>query len=320
LGWFFHWARLPAFPLPIYSVPATRARFAQKFAELRLGQNLNPRFSIPKLRSAPLQSPYALISQYVLISGSLIPLPGAAQIPRLIHTALSILDAIRCDQRIPRVLLFLWESSPRAPDQVMTAAEDPCFAASALSPVRVARVSRLIGNSDTTANRRGWQVFRLRRFTQMSFLRTWLAQFETSPQSTNATPIGVAHTVLRWSLASQLNVWPVVFSTVPTAGSPDRYVPLSGPLLGGCSCRVSAFFWLPGVLSGSLFITGILSIAIGAPFLNMFDFNCLCSPHESVFLDSRSNKGFLIPKTVDRVLNPGKSGNNVCPGLPRESA
>jgi hypothetical protein len=126
-----------------------------------------------------------------------------------------------------------------------------------------------------------------------------MAQFETGPQSTNATPIGVAHTVLRWSLASQLNVWPVVFSTVPTAGSPDRYVPFSGPLLGGCSCRVSAFSWLLEVLSGRLFITGTLSIAIGAPFLNMFDFNCLRSRHGSIFLDSGSDKGFLIPKTVD---------------------
>jgi len=34
----------------------------------------------------------------------------------------------------------------------------------------------------------------------------------------------------------------VVISTVPIAESPGRYFPLSGPLLGGCSCRVSAFF------------------------------------------------------------------------------
>jgi hypothetical protein len=36
-------------------------------------------------------------------------------------------------------------------------------------------------------------------------------------------------------------VWPVVLSTVPAAESPDRFSPFSGPLLGGCSCRVSAF-------------------------------------------------------------------------------
>jgi hypothetical protein len=75
-----------------------------------------------------------------------------------IHTALSISAAIRCGQRFPRVLLFLWESPPRVPCEVVIAAEGPCSAASALCPVRVARVSRLIGISDTTANSLGWQV------------------------------------------------------------------------------------------------------------------------------------------------------------------
>jgi len=37
-------------------------------------------------------------------------------------------------------------------------AKIPCSAASLLCPFRVARVSRLIGNFDSTANGGGWQV------------------------------------------------------------------------------------------------------------------------------------------------------------------
>jgi hypothetical protein len=37
--------------------------------------------------------------------------------------------------------------------------------------------------------------------------------------------MGVAPGFMRWSLASQLNVWPAVISTVPFAESPNRYFP-----------------------------------------------------------------------------------------------
>lgn len=54
---------------------------------------------------------------------------------------------------------FLSEYPPLAPDEGMNgAAKVPCSVASALCPVGVAHVSRLIGNFDTTANHPGWQV------------------------------------------------------------------------------------------------------------------------------------------------------------------
>ena len=43
-------------------------------------------------------------------------------------------------------------------DEMNCTAKFPCPAASLLSPIRVARVSRLIGNFDTTAKPRGWQA------------------------------------------------------------------------------------------------------------------------------------------------------------------
>ena len=54
---------------------------------------------------------------------------------------------------------FLWELSPFADCYEMNcAAKIPCLAASLLSPFRVARVSRLIGKTDSTVKSCGWQV------------------------------------------------------------------------------------------------------------------------------------------------------------------
>jgi hypothetical protein len=54
---------------------------------------------------------------------------------------------------------FLWKSTSRVPDQkYQLCGETSLLAASALCPVGVAHVSRLIGKFDTTENRSGWQV------------------------------------------------------------------------------------------------------------------------------------------------------------------
>ena len=54
---------------------------------------------------------------------------------------------------------FLWKFTSRVPDQkYQLCGETSLLAASALCPVGVARVSRLIGKFDTTENRSGWQV------------------------------------------------------------------------------------------------------------------------------------------------------------------
>jgi hypothetical protein len=54
---------------------------------------------------------------------------------------------------------FLWKSTSRVPDQkYQLCGETSLLAASALCPVGLAHVSRLIGKFDTTENRSGWQV------------------------------------------------------------------------------------------------------------------------------------------------------------------
>jgi len=84
------------------------------------------------------------------------------------------------------------------------AAEGPCSAASALCPVRVARVSRLIGNSDTTANRSGWQVSIFPEVPVAAIPKCFARLRCNRQQMQKRHSIGVASAVLRWSLASQL--------------------------------------------------------------------------------------------------------------------
>jgi hypothetical protein len=106
----------------------------------------------------------------------------------------------------------------------------PCSAASLLYPSRVARISRLIGKSDTTVNRHGWQVY---------FAGTF-AHFGARCRKRHSEWNGV-FAVLRWSLASQIMWWtalfpPYLLQTVPAGNSL-----FEGPLLlrmllqGACS-------------------------------------------------------------------------------------
>src|SRR5580692_9850633 len=71
---------------------------------------------------------------------------------------------------------FLWKSTSRVPDQkYQLCGETSLLAASALCPVGVARVSRLIGKFDTTENRSGWQVGFTKSFSSrhLSGLSIW---------------------------------------------------------------------------------------------------------------------------------------------------
>jgi hypothetical protein len=111
--------------------------------------------------------------------------------------------------------------------------------------------------------------------------------------------VGVAPAFLRWSLASQLYVWPVVLSTVPTAESPGRSSPFQGRFLADALAGSLSFSGLARFLSSSLVITGTLYIAIRVPFENILTFNRLHGSQGRVFLNSGSNKVFFIPKTVD---------------------
>lgn len=108
----------------------------------------------------------------------------------------------------PLVMPFLWEFPPPVSnEEINNAAKLPYSAASALCPftafsiaIRVARVSRLIGKSDTTAKRTGWQVY---------FVVTQSPEVSTQPKTaqTQETPLPWEwrFAVLRWSLASQMN-------------------------------------------------------------------------------------------------------------------
>ena len=96
---------------------------------------------------------------------------------------------------------FPMKTLPLADCHEMTcSAKFPCSAASLLSPFRVARVSRLIGNSHTTVNSCGWQV----NSTAPSPIGTGL-NLEPKTLQTQETPLRKEwrFTVLRLSLASQ---------------------------------------------------------------------------------------------------------------------
>jgi hypothetical protein len=116
------------------------------------------------------------------------------------------------------------------------------LAASALCPVGVARVSRLIGKFDSTENRPGWQV----GFTDTFSVGTFQA-CQSCPNAPNATRDGVAFLCLAQitGLPNQLRA--VVISTAPSTGSPGRFPFERAASLAVGSCLVLLFFWLIGV-------------------------------------------------------------------------
>ena len=63
----------------------------------------------------------------------------------------------------------------------------------------MARISRLIGISDTTVKRHGWQV----HFAGTSVRNPGKNRLAERPNARNATPMEWRFAVLRWSLASQ---------------------------------------------------------------------------------------------------------------------
>jgi hypothetical protein len=85
-------------------------------------------------------------------------------------------------------------------DEMNCTAKFPCPAASSHSPIRVARVSRLIGNLDTTAKPRGWQAdfasgLLARIYLETSEPRdrvTFLPQTHETPLNRVAFPVSCA--------------------------------------------------------------------------------------------------------------------------------
>jgi hypothetical protein len=116
------------------------------------------------------------------------------------------------------------------------AAKLPYSTASLLYPSRVARISRLIGKSDTTVNQDGWQVYfsgtQGKHIPFFGCIQFGL-RFGADGSVTNScaqksrkrhSKWSGVFAVLRWSLASQIVWWTVVFSpyllqTVPAGHS-----------------------------------------------------------------------------------------------------
>ncbi len=210
----------------------------------------------------------------------------------------------------PWVVPFLWKPSPHADCKGLTsdpdAAKLPYSAASLLYPHRVARISPLIGKSDTTVNRDRWQVyfsgtparpdpivpgrfiweFRVRNCTNAGAQKQ-----KRHPQ------MRMASSVLRWSLASQILRWTVIFpplllQTVPAGHSLFRAALFADALAG----RLLSF-GLAGLYSSSRYITGTLVVAIQLPFVVSFGFNSLPGCRLLNFLHSWSISRFRFQKS-----------------------
>lgn len=166
-------------------------------------------------------------------------------------------------------------------------AEVSLLAASLLCPFRVARVSRLIGNSHTTVNFCGWQA-------ASRLCGIWPCGPRPSPgrPKTAQTQEAPLQTEWRLTCVAQVTGLPticgrLVDSAVPTSDFPaglplveDRYVAVA---LTGCPLFLgwSELFQRP-------YITGVNLIAIVGPFRRPLIFNDLVKPERGLFLDSGS--------------------------------
>ena len=109
---------------------------------------------------------------------------------------------------------------------------------------RVARVSRLLGKSDTTANHRGWQVEFCSDFAGADHFGLKLAKAQTRKRHSIWSGVSVSYVAT--GLPSR--TWTVVISTVPTADFPTGFpFFLKGRFVGGGSCRGLLFFGLADV-------------------------------------------------------------------------
>jgi hypothetical protein len=162
------------------------------------------------------------------------------------------------------------------------------------TPIRVARVSRLIGISDTTAKRSGWQVY---------FSGTGMGtnpcnqpggrtggQTESPPKAalTHETPLQSERRfgVLHRPLASR-SIAAGGFFHRTYCRFPQPVYPFSGPLLWRLLLPGICCSWL-AENCGSRYITGTCLIAIGRPFETVFIFNKLCRISGCDCLDSGS--------------------------------
>ena len=137
--------------------------------------------------------------------------------------------------------------------------------------VRVARVSRLIGNSDTTVKRHGWQVaYGITGSSEFAGRGYFIRQMHKTPLQTERR-----FAVLRWSLASQILCGRRLSPPFPLQ-APRRFVPFEGPLRrrlllpGACS----SLGWPEFTPAAGTSLAPYFA-AIAIPFARLFCFNNL---------------------------------------------
>jgi len=160
----------------------------------------------------------------------------------------------------------------------------------------VARVSRLIGKSDSTAKRPGWQVGMATQRGWKEAKGCWRA---FGPKRGNATPIGVAFRSPALVTGPQIVDVRWVFHRTYCRLS-DRSSLFEGRFVGGGSCRAPAHLlgWL-NVTPAAGFITGAYLVAIELPIGPSFSFNRIQELCSDGFLQYGSPVDYLIRKTIE---------------------
>jgi hypothetical protein len=153
-------------------------------------------------------------------------LPTSAQEPH--RDSLWFSGSIRCGRCFPLVMPFLWKFPPRVPDkELIDAAKLPCLAASALCPLGVARVSRLIGKFDTTACRSGWQV-------HFGVIHSSDLVCSARMRQRQETPLPS-----EWRFLSCAGHWPPKQMASAVSAAPSAGFPAGFPFVGAASLAVA---------------------------------------------------------------------------------
>ena len=216
---------------------------------------------------------------------------------------------------------FLWEPSPPADCYEMNCpAKFPCSAASLLCPFRVARVSRLIGNSDTTANCCGWQAnsvaYRIRPVGRHPKLASKVPQTQETPLQTEWRSA-----VLRWSLASQMICGRWLFPPCLLADFPGRFSLLRAASLAVALAGCLLFFGLAELFQQpvhhwhSIYIAiADATLCISLSFNDLQDIiNARIISIYGTFTSEKSPKNHrsrTLPLAVRTVMRPPSSQHN----------
>ena len=158
------------------------------------------------------------------------------------------------------------------------------------------RISRLLGNSDTTACATPAQVNCLPRVISQKRL-IWTEAGKVPQDAQKATSRGCSPLRFRAGHWPPSFFRPAVLSTVPSTGSPGRFPFFRAALWADALAGRLPFSGLAGIFPSSRYITGTLYIAIDMPFLVIIVFNNLLGIWTRGCLDSRSPKPEIFQKS-----------------------